>query len=139
MAAQQHPSDDFLNQGGVPETLTVRVPHSVKGLFKDGATILDADTYCEVVPIAGANIVRLRGKLTCGGTMSFRYRRPPKNAGGNAATAYDSSLEIPHANVAVVANTEFLVDIEPVGEPWLAITFDPSATGVVTFLDVMAA
>lgn len=140
MADNQSPSDDNLNQSGVPETLTVRVPRSLGGeYFKDGAAFINADTYTQVTAIAGANVIRLRGKATGGGTLSFRYRRPPKNAGGNAATAYSSSLEPAHADVAVVADTEFVIDIEPIGEPYLAIKWDPSAAGAWTFLDIMAA
>lgn len=139
MSAQQNPADNVMNQGGVPETLTVRVPRSVKGLFADGAVLLNADTYTEITAIAGANAIRLRGKFTCGGTLSFTYRRPPKNAGGDVATAYSASLQAPHADVIVVANTEFLVDITPSGEPYLGIKFDPSADGAVAFLDILAA
>lgn len=139
MTAQQNPSDNTLNRAGVPETLTIRIPHSVKGLFADGAAFADTDTYTEICAIAGANVIRLRGKFSCAGTLSFRYRRPPRNAGGNAGTAYDSTLSIPHADVPVVGGTEFLIDIEPVGEPFLAITFDPSADGTCTFLDILSA
>lgn len=139
MAALQQPSNDDLNGSGVPATLTVRVPRSVSGLFTDGAELLAANTYTQVTPIAGALAIRLRGKFTCAGTLSFLYRRPPYGAGGDAATAYDAALTPPHADVLVSANTEFLVNIEPVGESYLAITFAPSGNGVVTFLDVGAA
>lgn len=143
MADLQQPSDADLNNAGVPPTLTVREPRTVGGLFSDGAVILDANTYTQVTAIAGALGIRLRGKFTCGGTLSFRYRRPPGaggKSGGNAAIAYDSTLNGPAVDVVVVANTEFCVPtIEPVGEAYLAIKFDPTADGVVTFFDVLAA
>lgn len=134
MADLQLPSNDDLNNTGVPETLTIRKPRSVSGLFKDAAALLDANTYTQVTAIAGALAVRLRGKFTCGGTLSFRYRRPPPSAG----TEYSSALAAPSVDVVVVANTEFLVDITPVGEAYLAIKFDPTADGACTFLDILA-
>ncbi len=142
MADLQDPSNDALNTGGVPETLTVRKPRSVGGYFADGAAFLDANTYTQVTAIAGALGIRLRGKFTGGGTLSFTYRRPPGAggaAGGNAATAYDTGLEPPHADVVVVANTEFLAEIDPVGEAFLAIKWDPTADGTVSFLDILSA
>lgn len=138
MAALQQPLDVTLNGDGVPQTLTVRVPRTVSGYFADGTAFLDANTYTEVTPIAGALGIRLRGKCNAAGTLSFAYRRPPAGAGGNAATSYSASLEPPHANVSVLANTEFLVDIAPAGECYLAITWDPSASGAWDFLDILA-
>lgn len=139
MAAIQVPLDADLNNSGVPETLTVRRPRSVgSAYFSDGAAFLDANTYTIITPIAGALGIRLRGKCDAAGTLSLAYRRPPAGAGGNSATSYSSALEPPHANVAVVANTEFLVDIAPAGECFLAITWDPSATGAWSFLDILS-
>jgi hypothetical protein len=142
VAANQKPTDVLLNAGGVPETLTVRVPRSIGGYFADGAAFINADTYTMIIPIAGALSVRLRGKSDGDGTLSFAYRRPPGQGSGqgsgNAATSYDSSLEPPHANVAVTGATEFLVDITPIGECFLAITWDPSEAGAWNFFDVLS-
>ncbi len=89
--------------------------------------------------IAGALLVRIRGLFTGGGTLSFKYLRPasarnPDSTG--AGYAYSTALDTPHADVVVVANTEFLADIESGGESDLLLTFTPTADGVVTWLDI---
>jgi hypothetical protein len=105
-----------------------------------GTHFVNGDAVTAEIAIAGALLVRLRGKFTGGGTLSFKYLRPgsarnPDSTG--AGYSYSTALDTPHADVAVVANTEFLADIEPGGESDLLLTFTPSADGVVTFLDVM--
>lgn len=89
--------------------------------------------------IAGALGVRLRGLFTGGGTLSFLYLRPAsaRSAAGSAGFSYAAGVTPPHADVVVVANTEFLVDIAPGGESDMQITFAPTADGVVTFFDIM--
>lgn len=90
-----------------------------------------------IVPIAGQLFVRLRGKLTVDGELTFKYLRP-----GAVRTSdddgYDDTLDPPHAAVAVVADTEFIIDIEPGGESDLRIDLDPDDTEEdVGYLDVM--
>lgn len=142
MTALQNPTDDDLNGNGVPPTLTIRVPRSVKGYFADGYEFVSTNTYCEVTAIAGALGLRLRGKATAAGTLSFAYRRPPgAGAGqgsGDSGTAYSSGLTPPHADVSVSADTEFLVNIVPGGEAYLAINWAPSGDGEWNFLDIFA-
>jgi hypothetical protein len=133
MTALQKPSNGELTDGGIPNPLDFRVPRSVGGLFADGAVLLAANTYTQILPIAGCLQVRLRGKFTCAGTLSFAYRRPAPNF----ATAYSTALTPPSVNVVVVANTELQVDIQPVGEAYLEVTLAPSGNGAVTFLDVL--
>jgi hypothetical protein len=133
MTALQKPSDAELRTGGIPNPLDFRVPRPVSGYFVAGAALLAANTYTQILPIAGCLQVRLRGKFTNAGTLSFAYRRPAPDFN----TAYNVALTPPSVNVAVLAGTEFLVDIQPVGEAYLAVTFAPSADGASTFLDVL--
>lgn len=111
--------------------------------FYSHGPVEDGVEVYTVVPIAGQLFVRLRGKLTVAGTLTFKYLRPGAvRSGSDLAAAsddgYDTSLEPPHADVAVVADTEFLVDIEPGGESDLRIGFTPDDdTEDVGFLDVM--
>lgn len=121
------------NRAGTPDPLDFRYHRPVGGVFAEGAAIPAAPDVVIIVPIAGALQYRLRGKFTCAGTLSFAYLRPPPKD----ATAYDVALDPPSADVAVVADTEFLVDIQPSGESQLRITFNATGAGVVTFLDQM--
>lgn len=119
-------------QGGRPDPLDFRRARPVGGLFEPGA--YDAvDPTVVLIPIAGAFLIRLRGKFTGGGTLSFAYRRNPPDQ----ATAYSAALSPAHADEVVVANAEFLVDIAPGGEGYLAITWTPVGAGNVTFFDQM--
>lgn len=87
-----------------------------------------------VIPIAGCQTVRLRGKFTQDGTLAFAYLRP-RSVRVNDDDVY--ALSSPHADKAVVDATEFLVDIVPAGESELKVTFTPGASGEVTYFDVM--
>lgn len=101
----------------------------------ESAAVLDAVLPQTVLlPIAGALLVRFRGKFTFAGTLHFEYRRNVPDH----ATAY-TAAPIPVADVAVVANTGFSVDINPGGEAVLAVTWTPDGVhaAVVTFFDVM--
>lgn len=134
-------------QGGSPDPLDFRRARPVGTLFGEGREIDNQNATTVLLPIAGALLVRLRGKITTTeavppapmGVLSFAYRRSPPNH----ATAYSISLDPPHADANVVKDTEFLIDIEPGGEPYLAVTFTPDAgvdAGKVisaTFFDVM--
>jgi len=104
------------------------------GKFVDGAVLpATGSTVTEVIPIAGAFLLRGRLKFTCAGTLSFLYRRPPPYTAESYATTYQP----PQADVVVVADTETGFDIEPGGESWLAIRFSASgAAGVVSLFDI---
>ncbi len=120
------------NTAGKPQPLDFRKARQVEGLV-DG-TDLDSGVHLQVLtPIAGALLVRVRGKLTCNATLSFKYHRSPPNAG----TAYSAAVKGAHDDVAIVANTEFFADVGPGGEALLELDLLPGADGVVTFFDVM--
>ena len=91
--------------------------------------------------IAGALLVRIRGLATgAGGTLSFKYLRPAALRPADPAAAgyaYDPTITGPHADVAVVADTEFSIDINPGGESDLDTEFAPGGTGHWVFLDIM--
>ncbi len=101
--------------------------------------IVNGTAQTAEIAIAGALLVRLRGLATAGGTLSFLYLRPAsaRAASGSPGYSYSNALDVPHADVVVVANTEFLADIEPGGESDLLVTFTPTASGNWVFLDVM--
>lgn len=101
-----------------------------------GTALASGEAISWVVAIAGAFFVRHRGKFTVAGTMTFQYLRPRSVRTGDD-DGYSTTLDPPHADVAVVAATEFLVDIEPGGESDLLITFTPADDGTVTFFDTM--
>lgn len=136
-----------LTQAGTADPLDFRRARSVGTLFADAAVVDPVDPSVVLIPIAGALLVRLRGKMTTSeagppsplGEFTFAYRRNPPNQ----ATAYDATLAPPHAAEVVEHDTEFLVDIAPGGEPYLAITFtpdagiDPGETLTSVFLDVL--
>lgn len=134
MADSQHPTNASLNQSGVPSPNSGRIHRVMPGKFVDDAVLPGTgDTVTEVIPIAGAALVRGRLKFTCAGTLSFTYRRPPPHV----ATSY-ATYQPPHADVVVVADTATGFDITPAGEALLAITFSASgAAGVVTHFDIM--
>ena len=104
-----------------------------------GTVFTDGDAVTAEVKIAGAFLVRLRGLFTGGGTLNMKYLRPAASRApsGSPGYTYDPSLEGPGTDVTVVANTEFVVDINPGGESDLLITFTPAADGHVVFFDVM--
>ena len=132
-------------QGGSPDPLEFRRARTLGTFFADDAVLTNADPTVLLVPIAGALLVRLRAKITTTeaappnpiGALSFAYRRSPPNHD----TAY--TVTVPHVSVNVTKATELLVDIQPGGEPYLAVTFtpavgvDPLKTISVTFFDVM--
>lgn len=136
-----------LNASGQPDPLDFRRQRALTGNFAPGRALSNTDPTTLVTPIAGALLVRLRGKIATTedpapsplGVLSFAYRRPVPYAD----ESYDSTLSPPAADVTVTADTEFLVDIEPGGEGNLGITFTPDAgvsaleTISVTFLDIM--
>lgn len=120
-----------LRTGGTPDPLDARRHRPVSGgTLEAGAAFVNLDVDDTIVPIAGALAVRVRGLFTGGGTLSFSYLRPPPFEG----TAYTVSNP---PSVVVVANTEFVTTFEPQGESLVRIRFTASATGVVTYLDVM--
>jgi hypothetical protein len=118
-----------LNEAGTPDPLDFRRHRPVGGVFKDGAVLSNTVPTVIMVPIAGANGYRLRGKITTTeaappspmGVLSFAYLRPPPHS----ATAYSTALYPPAADQAVVKGTEFVVNIPPIGESLLRITFTP--------------
>jgi hypothetical protein len=137
-----------LKDAGTPDPLDARRARPVGGAFKAGTTIATTPTATTVlIPIAGALLLRLRGKITTTeaappapmGVLSFAYRRSPPDDD----TAYSTGLMPPHAAETVTKDAEFLVDIEPGGESLLAVTFTPDAgvdpleTISATFLDQM--
>src|SRR3990167_7188959 len=102
MTDTQSPTDLALNTQGIPDPANFRVHRKMPVVFAEGAALpATADTVTEVIPIAGALLVRGRLKFTCAGALSFRYRRPPDSVG----TAYDATAyQPPNADVAVVAD-----------------------------------
>jgi hypothetical protein len=140
-------NESQIAQGGSPDPLDYRRARPIGTLFLDGRALSNADPTTVLIPIAGALLVRLRGKIDTTeavppnplGVLSFSYRRSPPNH----ATVYSTGLSLPHVSVNVVKATEFLIDIAPGGEPYLAVTFTP-AVGVdagkvisPTFFDIM--
>lgn len=140
-------STDQSRAAGQPSPLDARRHRAVGGIFAAGAEIDNAAASSILIPIAGALLVRLRGKITTTeaappapmGVLSFAYTRPAPDTD----TQYSVALDPPHADVNVVKDTELLVDIEPGGESYLLVTFTPDA-GVdpleiisATFFDAM--
>jgi len=139
-----------LKDAGTPDPLDFRRARPIRGEageFAVGSAISSTVPTVALVPIAGALVIRIRGKFTTTeaappspmGVLSFTYRRSPPDHD----TAYSTSLAPPHADVPVVKDTEFLIDIEPIGESLLAITFtpdggvDPAKVISPTFFDQM--
>jgi hypothetical protein len=122
---------------GAPATDTLYGGNIAAGL--PGSTLTDATAVTAQIAIAGALLVRLRGLFTAGGTLHFQYLRPAalRPAAAGAGYAYSTAVVPPVGDVTVTANTEFSADITPGGESDLLVTFTPSASGVVTFFDVM--
>jgi len=120
-----------LREAGIPDPLAARRARPVGGVFKAGLEIDNAAATTILLPIAGALLIRLRGKITTTeaappapmGVLSFAYRRSPPNEG----TVYSVSLMPPHADENITKDAEFLIDIEPGGESTLAVTFTPDA------------
>lgn len=111
-------------------------PFPEKATLKAGAAFTAVSAVLTaVIPIAGANVVRIRAKASAGGSMTFAYLRP-RAVRTNDADVY-TATPLPHAAQPVVAATEFSVDILPSGESDLLVSFDGSATGAWDFLDVM--
>lgn len=123
----------ILNEAGTPNPKDFRVARPLAPKFKDGIVLSATVAVTAFTPIAGALLVRVRGKFTHGGTLSFSYRRSPPNQG----TAYTAAP--PCTDVTVVANTEFSQDINPGGESILAIKWTPDGVNAatVTFFDIM--
>lgn len=136
-----------LHTAGTPDPLDFRRARPVGGFFAQGAILSDTVATVVLVPIAGALALRLRGKISTTeavppnpiGTLSFAYRRPPPNE----ATAYSTALDAASADQLVTKDAEFMVNVAPVGESLLAITYtpaggiDPAAVVTITFLDQM--
>ncbi len=126
-----------LVEGGTPDPATFRIARPVPSPFNpDQNGPLSATVASAVLlPIAGALLVRFRGKMTAGGTLHFGYRRSPPNH----ATEYSASAVPPCADLVVVANTEFVQDINPGGESVLGVTWTPDGANAatVTFFDTM--
>jgi hypothetical protein len=122
-----------LVEGGRPDPASFRPARPVVD-FTPGTVLSAVAALSAYVAIAGALLVRFRGKFTKAGTLSFLYcRNVPDQATAYAATP------APCANLAVVANTEFSQDISPGGEAILQVTWTPDGANaaVVTFFDVM--
>lgn len=129
------PYDTQLKQAmsaGKPDPLDFRKARVLAG-FEDGTALASGVAQTVLSPISGALSVRLRGKLSVAADLDFTYRRNSPNVD----TAYDTSLAPPSGTVSVLADTEFLVDIVPKGEAYLAVTITPDDDGVVTFFDIM--
>lgn len=106
--------------------------------LKEGATLANGVDKQVVAKIAGALVFRTRGLFTAGGTLKFYYLRPGANRDANTvALSYAAAVAPPHADVVVVGNTSFCVDITPSGESELLIIFTPTGAGAVTYLDGM--
>jgi hypothetical protein len=143
-------NDDQFTQSGRIDPLDARRarPIASEGKpFFPGIAFDNVDPSTILSPIAGAVVVRIRGRITTTeagppaplGVLSFEYRRNPPNQ----SQAYDTALDGPATDVTVLHDTEFEVEIEPRGEPLLAVTFtpdagvDPGETITPTFFDIM--
>lgn len=82
------------------------------------------------VPVGGSQRVRFRFLSSATGTLAFRLAYQD-----NTGTFTPYATGNP-ADVSVTANTETYQEITVGGETWLLVTFTPSATGTITWLDV---
>lgn len=123
---------------GVPNNEDFALYGGNIGTGLPGSSFLNTVAQKAEVAIAGALKVRIRGKATAGGVLHFDYLRPAaiRNTDPSGA-GYKYTVSTPTDDVTVDANTEFAIDIVPVGESDLLVTFTPGGDGDWVFLDVM--
>ncbi len=123
---------------GVPNNADFALYGGNIGTNLPGSSFLNTVAQKAEVAIAGALKVRIRGLANAAGVLHFDYLRPAAIRNTDpSGTGYKYGVNPPVDDFDVVANAEFSIDIMPVGESDLLVTFTPGADGVWTFLDVM--
>lgn len=105
------------------------IHRSVGGSMDAGAAFTNTTPITEDISISGAGMVRVWGKFSHGGSLTIEYL----NWGANGV--YDTNA---CDDIAVTANVEISQILQLMGERGLRLTFTPTASGTVTYLDVAA-
>lgn len=106
-------------------------PHFHMPLVREPLALTNGVPVEFTVPVAGAEVGRLRWLSTVAATITYAFLRPVPHQD----TAY--SADNP-TNSTVLAATEDSADLSFRGESLLRITLTPGADGTLTFLDFMA-
>lgn len=114
-----------------PSTFDEHVPGSVGGDLADGAEFVSGTAIAETFTCSGVARIRIRFLATAPGVLALYFLRPMLNE----ETAYPTGQPDP---ISVTANEEAILDVQfHMGEGRAAISFSPSADGVVSYCDVM--
>ena len=134
---------------------SVWLPYAHKelaGALSPGATLTNATAVSEVLLVGNVRFLTVRILATAAGSLTFAFARPkgvnpnrflPSQASGQTSGELDPAGITPYATlapsaVAVSANTEAVMQVTTNGEWFGVLTYTPSASGVVTWVDVSA-
>lgn len=110
--------------------------------FAEGAAIAQAGTIAVAVAVGSSSRCRFRFKASVAGTLSATFLRPSEGNkfedglfGGDAARLCESGNP---DDVAVVADTEAVMEFDVYGESWVLFQFTEEnvAAGTVTHANV---
>jgi hypothetical protein len=105
------------------------VPTRLGGTFEPDTALTGAVPIVQYRPIVGVTRARWRLKADQGGTFACSFASPPV---ADVMTDYVTPATV---SVAVVANTEVLLEVEPKGEAFAKLVFTPSGNGSLTYCD----
>lgn len=125
------PAEPNSQPKGVPMARDAFAHRVLRGALAAGTEIAALGTASEIIPIAGASQVRIRGVIVDGeSTLAPLFLRPDR------VTPYADSQP---DSAATVDGTEFTIDIAPSGEALLEVKVTAGAAPItIGFIDTMA-
>lgn len=108
----------------------------VGGIFVEGASLTGTTARQILLDLSGCGTWRIRCKFSVGGALSAAFVRPGQPLQNIAV----GSIAVYAANnpgtVTVSDATETKMDITTLGEKHLVLTYTPTGTSVVTYVDL---